>query len=156
MNCLSLNIRGIRGSAKRKWVQGIKKEFNLGFMALQESMVEVVNIKDVSGLWGRTGLEFEFVPAEGQSGGLVSLWDPAIFQAKEAVKDRNFLLIIGKIHGCDEEVLIMNVYAPQDHRDKRLLWDKIRQVIGSKTWMLDFTRRFQRSEGAIRETKFRV
>lgn len=116
----------------------MKKEFNLGFLALQESMVEIVERKDVNGLWGRTGLEFEFVPAVGLSGGLISIWDPTVFQAKGVVKDRNFLLIIGKVHGCDEEVLLMNVYAPQEQRDKIVLWDKILQLIGSKIgcWVL--------------------
>lgn len=54
MNYLSLNIRGIRGSSKKTWVQNIKKESNVNFLMLQESMVDVVAQKDVVGFWEET------------------------------------------------------------------------------------------------------
>ncbi|KAK1414672.1 hypothetical protein QVD17_30422 [Tagetes erecta] len=56
----------------------------------------------------------------GKSDGLISLYDPTIFQTKRIVKDRNFMLLMGNVHGCDEDILIRNVYAPQAQSEKLL------------------------------------
>lgn len=114
MNCISLNVRGIRGSAKKTWVQSLKKENNVSIVLLQESMVEVVEHKDIVGFWGRSELEFDFVPSVGNSGGLIAIWDPMIFSFGQCVKDRNYLLISGRLRGVQDDVMIMNIYAPQD------------------------------------------
>lgn len=69
MNWMSLNVRGVRGSAKKTWVQGIKKEFKVSFLAFQESQVEDVESIDFKGFWGKSQMEYEGVPSSGTSGG---------------------------------------------------------------------------------------
>nr|XP_043609708.1 uncharacterized protein LOC122581544 [Erigeron canadensis] len=63
--------------------------------------------------------------ASGRSGGLLCLWDPKVFKKSDCIKDGSYLLIKGKIKGCDENVFIVNVYAPQSNRAKRELWEKL-------------------------------
>nr|XP_043620113.1 uncharacterized protein LOC122591958 [Erigeron canadensis] len=61
----------------------------------------------------------------GRSGGLVCVWDTRMFTKTSSVKDNNFLIIKGKLKGCDEAVFLANVYAPQKVRDKKRLWDRL-------------------------------
>lgn len=138
MNCISLNIRGARGSSKKTWVQGLKKENYVSFLAMQETKYEVMNSAILKGFWGRSNFAYEFAPAIGRSGGLVSVWDPSIFLIKKSVKDRNFLLCIGNIRGIDADIFILNVYAPQEANLKSLLWDKISRLIASNAgfWLV--------------------
>ncbi|KAK1440014.1 hypothetical protein QVD17_05839 [Tagetes erecta] len=96
---------------------------------IKETMVENVTFKDVVGFWGRSSMNFEFVPSVGLSGGLASMWDTSIFHVNHKIKDRNFLLLVGKVLGLDANVMVMNVYAPQDQRAKMILWDKIAHEI---------------------------
>ncbi|KAD4384750.1 hypothetical protein E3N88_24918 [Mikania micrantha] len=49
--------------------------------------------------------EFEGVGANGRSGGLLSIWDPGIFQKDKVIAKKNFLLTSGKVTGNSSERL---------------------------------------------------
>ncbi|KAD6795328.1 hypothetical protein E3N88_06224 [Mikania micrantha] len=88
-------------------------------------------------LWGKSKYEFEGVGANGRSGGLLSIWDPGIFQKIKVVVKKNFLLISGKITGYQEMFNIVNVYGPQILSDKKDLWVELEKLKneGSGLWV---------------------
>lgn len=51
MNWLSLIVGVARGSYKKSWLQRLKKEFNINFIALQESHIEDVDSIYIIGFW---------------------------------------------------------------------------------------------------------
>lgn len=54
------------------------------------------------------------------------MWEPTIFMLVSCVKDRNFMFLIGKLKGCDEDVMMMNVYSPKHSRmDYHLVYDNL-------------------------------
>lgn len=59
-------------------------------------------------------MEFDFIAAKGMSGGLVFIWERAAFQVSQSIKDQNYLQLIGRVPGCDNDVMVLNVYTPQD------------------------------------------
>lgn len=67
----------------------------------------------------------------GLSGGIVSLWDPSIFFAVESIKGVGFLCIKGVWLKSKKTVCFVNVYAPQDLNEKKLLWNKLFDLINS-------------------------
>ncbi|KAF5819108.1 putative Endonuclease/exonuclease/phosphatase superfamily [Helianthus annuus] len=70
----------------------------------------------------------EWVDAVGKSGGLISVWYHGLFYKDVVVKDRNFLLVVGKVKGLAKQVCVVNVYAPQDALAKRDLCLKLRDL----------------------------
>ncbi|KAD2805671.1 hypothetical protein E3N88_39048 [Mikania micrantha] len=139
MNCLSINIRGVRGCGKASWVKRIKNEFGISFIGMQESMVSDVQSGLLSNYWGGSGFDYEFVNALGNSGGIVSLWDTKVFSKETVTKDDNFLHVAGAVLGCPVRVNIINVYAPQNNVDKRHLWARINHLIHStQGWWIVF------------------
>nr|XP_043619980.1 uncharacterized protein LOC122591809 [Erigeron canadensis] len=71
---------------------------------------------------------WEAVEPTGRSGGLICAWDPGVFSKISCVKDKNFIIVKGKVKGVEDTVNVVNVYAPQKIRDKRKLWESLVNV----------------------------
>lgn len=129
MNCLSVNIRGMGNEDKGKWIRDLRVANEIGFIMLQETQFTSLEGFDLGRFWGRGVFECEWVGATGRSGGLLSLWDPKRFVMSRVIKKRNYLCIFGTSRDDGKELAIINVYAPQKLRDKRLLWADLERVI---------------------------
>ncbi|KAD6455049.1 hypothetical protein E3N88_09755 [Mikania micrantha] len=122
MKILSLNIRGVRGEKKAKWVRDLKKEKEVSFVAIQETMKMELSESQVGRLWDNSAMEFCMMESNGRSGGIVSIWDPGMFKSHIMIKSQNFVLVSGFINGMEEEMFIVNVYAPNDPSRRKELW----------------------------------
>ncbi|KAL6521526.1 hypothetical protein OROGR_018095 [Orobanche gracilis] len=83
----------------------------------------------VSRLWGGMGFEYEKVDSVGNSGGLLSVWDPKFLRKDRVLKGDNFPCVSGLLSDGLMRLNMVNVYAPQTNGDKRDLWTKLSQVI---------------------------
>ncbi|XP_021991093.1 uncharacterized protein LOC110887835 [Helianthus annuus] len=123
---LNDHIRGIEGSVKEGWIKELKVRNKVDFFLIQETKQENMSNLNCAKLWGNQECGVEGVEASGLSGGLLCVWDKGIFEMISSVKDRNFLLVNGRIKGSQEMINIINMYAPQKTSDKLILWNKIR------------------------------
>ncbi|XP_021997842.1 uncharacterized protein LOC110894871 [Helianthus annuus] len=73
----------------------------------------------------------EFVEANGRSGGLLSFWDPNVFRMMGVNKHKHYLLFKRHLLGNNQEINIINVYAPHRVAEKKVLWSSLREVIGA-------------------------
>ncbi|PWA52254.1 RNA-directed DNA polymerase, eukaryota [Artemisia annua] len=106
---------------------------------LQETMSSNVSPGLIASYWVGLGFEYESVNSEGNSGGILSVWDPKFLVKDTVMKDSNFLLVSGLLGDGNSRINIMNVYVPQSNTDKRNLWDKIIRVIqAGRGWWIIF------------------
>ncbi|KAK9077285.1 hypothetical protein SSX86_005622 [Deinandra increscens subsp. villosa] len=125
MNFLSINLRGIGNSDKRDWVKSLKASHKISFLAIQETQFRnTASINPIT-FWGRTQCESEICDAAGRSGGLISIWDPNIFQKTSSHKSKSYLLIKGILLGTHQEILIFNIYGPHEPSSKTTLWHEL-------------------------------
>ncbi|KAJ0578964.1 putative Endonuclease/exonuclease/phosphatase superfamily [Helianthus annuus] len=138
MNFLSLNVRGLGGDEKIRWFKGMKSKFGINFVAFQESKCRNLDENFVSKVWGGKDVGSVWVDSSGLSGGLISMWDKNVFDHSDSIKDRNFIISRGKIKGSGRRINIANIYAPQDVQAKRLLWDRLLEIIDNSAglWIL--------------------
>nr|XP_043620102.1 uncharacterized protein LOC122591944 [Erigeron canadensis] len=106
---------------------GVTRE-GFNFLAIQETQTNNIPDKVFKSYWGNSIFESEVVEPRGRSGRIVSLWDPGVFKKIDSVKENNFLLIKGRIKGCEEDAYVVNVYAPQKVKEKSELWEKIMRL----------------------------
>lgn len=125
MNALSLNIRGVGESHKVKWIRTLKRKHKVDFIGLQETRIGDFNQIDVAGCWGSTDFDMAAMNPTGRSGGLLSIWDPQIFNKLSSVSSRHFIATTGDWNGFPGLTTIVNVYAPQSIADKRALWREL-------------------------------
>ncbi|KAJ0683719.1 putative RNA-directed DNA polymerase [Helianthus annuus] len=154
MNCLSVNIRGVGVDGKPGWIRKLKKDFGISFIGMQETMANDVQLGLVSSFWG--GTDYDFVGANGNSGGILSIWDPKVFLKDSVTKDCNFLHVAGTILANSVRLNMLNVYAPQSNIEKRLLWSKIESLISSNQgwWILCGDFNAVRDRGERKNSKF--
>lgn len=135
MNYLSINIRGVGGDLKSKWIRELVGRNQVSFLAMQETQSSGLNEMVVKRFWGKKAFEFEVVEPDGRSGGMISIWDPSVFKKRDCVKCKNFLMVRGSIKGYNEMVSIVNIYVPQGRKDKMKVWADLKVILNGFSGM---------------------
>ncbi|GKE00518.1 RNA-directed DNA polymerase, eukaryota [Tanacetum coccineum] len=91
--------------------------------------IELFNIKLC---WGNFGFEFVHSPSVGNSGGILCIWDPRLFRKLNSTISDYFVIIQGEWVPNGKKLIIISVYAPQELREKKMLWDYLILVL--KSW----------------------
>ncbi|PWA46118.1 RNA-directed DNA polymerase, eukaryota [Artemisia annua] len=89
---------------------------------IQETRLSKIDMWMVKQLWGNMSFDFATSSAMGLSGGIMSIWDPLVFSCHKIASYQNVLVVHGEWLLDKFKCTIMNVYAPQDIGQKRLLW----------------------------------
>ncbi|KAL7203350.1 hypothetical protein ACSBR2_016609 [Camellia fascicularis] len=69
-------------------------------------------------------MEYMSVDPDGSAGGLLYIWDPAVFQLSGYCCNRRYILLSGSLYNSFDYVLL-NIYAPNDVSDRDNFWDDI-------------------------------
>ncbi|XP_038991751.1 uncharacterized protein LOC120115050 [Hibiscus syriacus] len=76
-------------------------------------------------------MDFVFAPAEGASGGLVSLWDRKLLEVSCSLIQRRFIAIKGKLVSANKEIGVINVYGPNSQGERREFFETLKSIISS-------------------------
>lgn len=68
------------------------------------------------------------VPAEGQSGGLVVLWDDSILELDDITTTRQEIHVIIKLHNSKFLWLFSCIYASNVAHDRNILWKNLKTI----------------------------
>lgn len=91
---------------------------------LQETKKSVISTQLINSIWTNSDPGFAVVDALGFSGGILCVWDKAIFSVSDCIKGSHFIFLKGTICSTFECVLV-NVYAPNDANERNLLWEEL-------------------------------
>ncbi|XVF45255.1 hypothetical protein PTKIN_Ptkin02bG0190500 [Pterospermum kingtungense] len=67
---------------------------------------------------------------EGNAGGLISAWREEVFSVQSKIVSQRYIVLIGTLKECDFHCAIVNVYAPNDDRDRAFFWEELQTVVG--------------------------
>ncbi|GJW59203.1 RNA-directed DNA polymerase, eukaryota, reverse transcriptase zinc-binding domain protein [Tanacetum coccineum] len=123
MNFLSLNIQGLAQKAKQDWVKKLCISNKVNFLSLQETKLENIDLWCIQRCWGNFNFDYVYSEAVGQSGGILSVWDPNKFQKLNHTISDYCTLVRGVWVPNGRKLLIISIYAPQELSEKRTLWD---------------------------------
>ena len=129
MNFLSLNIQGLAQKAKKDWVKELCIKHKVNFLTIQETKMENMDIRCVKMCWENFGFDYVHSDAVGNSGGILCAWDPNSFRRCNSTISDYFIINRGVWVKTGANLIIVAVYAPQDLRDKRMLWDYLAHVL---------------------------
>ncbi|GJT85373.1 RNA-directed DNA polymerase, eukaryota, reverse transcriptase zinc-binding domain protein [Tanacetum coccineum] len=87
--------------------------------------IDICNVK----LWGNSSFDYICGPSVGNSGGILSVWDPCMFEKDNSTISDYFVAIRGKWIHSSKNYLIISIYAPQELSDKKVLWDYLHFII---------------------------
>nr|GEV31370.1 putative ribonuclease H protein At1g65750 family [Tanacetum cinerariifolium] len=94
---ISLNILGIGEDGKKGWISSIIRKERPDILGLQETKSGIVDDRWVEELWGDRGCGFTQLPANGNSGGILLMWDTNVFLCKEAMGDERLSTLMDRL-----------------------------------------------------------
>lgn len=124
MKIISWNIRGLGRREKRRGIRRLLSQRKVDILFLQETKKDSINPNMVNSFWPSTNFDFASVNASGLAGGILCAWDLDVFSLDEVIQNKHFILLKGKIVP-EFECILINVYTPNDPRDRKILWDEI-------------------------------
>ncbi|GJS90295.1 RNA-directed DNA polymerase, eukaryota, reverse transcriptase zinc-binding domain protein [Tanacetum coccineum] len=95
-----------------------------------------INSQLVTSLWGNPNVDFLVGSAVGASSGTLLVWDSLIFTKVDQLVGSHFIGVIGKWHGVNETIALINIYGPQGSRHKKELWSELQNIMNSIEEML--------------------
>ncbi|XP_022032062.1 uncharacterized protein LOC110933133 [Helianthus annuus] len=132
MNCLSVNLRGVRNSRKSEWIRGLKTSYGVHFLAIQETKLQDSESFMFNQFWGRAAYKLAVVNSHGRSGGLACLWCSGVFRCDDVLYNRYFIVVSGTLIQSESRINFVNVYAPNDVACRRAVWLELLGVRNSR------------------------
>ncbi|KAK7274761.1 hypothetical protein RIF29_15859 [Crotalaria pallida] len=129
MNALGIVVEGEDGGrAKRKEIRKLARSVAAEFVCLQETKLVSADRESCRRIW-YDGDDFDFIafPADGNSGGLLSIWRRSCFTMLRYEVGVGFIIVEGVWGDCVESCCIVNVYGPCNDADRAFLWSTLIQ-----------------------------
>ena len=160
MKLILFNVRGLGSKEKIRMLRRLTVKNKPWFLIIQETKIEKVGFNLTRRIWFDDSGVMEYVASEGNSGGLIIVWDDRTFVVQEIVKRFRFLVLIGELSQLKIQVAIANVYAPNDDEGKRMLWGELRRTMATfqGPWLIggDFNAILNIDEHASRHCNVRA
>ncbi|GKV26410.1 hypothetical protein SLEP1_g35723 [Rubroshorea leprosula] len=152
-------IQNCNRSLKKQWQNKLAKEIwdlatQLGAMAEDDNEViqrieemevrdrqaslTMVNRDDEANKKGTDDMEWVSKPFNGNSGGLLCVWNSKVLKKEEVIEGDNFIGVFGLWGAEKTPVYILNVYSPCQLASKRALWEQLQGLINNRrgNWCL--------------------
>ncbi|XP_071697824.1 uncharacterized protein [Rutidosis leptorrhynchoides] len=142
MKIISLNIRGSglddKDKLKLNWFKRLCNREKPNFLALQETKCQNFPEFWIEKFWGNLDYKYCCKKAKGNSGGLLMVWDPNLFVTNHIVERGTFIAIKGNWKSVGEELVLINVYGPQNDEGKKQMWKDLKEVMNydEALWMI--------------------
>jgi hypothetical protein len=135
----SINIRGLGGVVKRKYLKELVCKERLDFLAIQETKLDSISDTLCYSLWGGDDCQWAFLPSSGNSGGILSIWNTSTMSLKFTFVGDGFVGVCLEWGALKKMCFVVNVYSPCDLSGKRRLWDSLllmKRQYGRGVWGL--------------------
>ncbi|KAF5797593.1 putative RNA-directed DNA polymerase [Helianthus annuus] len=149
---LGIEVNGFENHVRKlgNWVKKLKRNLKVDVIGIQETHRAGMSENNLRCFWDKTKLKVATVDSVGRSGGLALLWDPDRFSDDYTLKNQRFLMISGFLAGVEERLNLINIHAPNEARNRRILWDELLNLMSQRDgmWVLfgDFNEVREESE----------
>ncbi|XP_058746783.1 uncharacterized protein LOC131619733 [Vicia villosa] len=119
----TLNIRGGGSRIKRKRISGIINKRGADMFLIHETKMEDVPEAIAMSFWRSEDVNFSFMPSEGLSDGILTLWNTNTVNVLFSFRGLGFLGT--KVKWKRSLYYVVNIYSPCSLALKRIMWNKL-------------------------------
>nr|GFC73046.1 RNA-directed DNA polymerase, eukaryota [Tanacetum cinerariifolium] len=141
VSCASVKTRGsvlgvleevirLGNKTKKGWIRELSVKHKLNFIAIQETKMESVSYVDVKAIRGNSNFDFVCSDSQGNSGGILCIWEISVFRKDHVTISDSFITIYGTWLPSNSKLLLVSIYAPQQAAYKRVLWEYMSILLG--------------------------
>ena len=91
MKILSWNIRGFGRSRKWRKIKAVLRDRSVDLVFFQEAKKDGVTGEFIRAIWHGEEFDFMVVDPERRAGGLLCVWNPAMFKMRSCCSNKNFI-----------------------------------------------------------------
>ena len=128
MIIVSLNIRGVRGGIKAKYLKNLILKEGVEMACLQETKTTLFSNARCFALWGNNEVGWIHNDGVGGAGSLLVMWYKQFFVYERHVEGSGFIAIFGQHVNSRLKCAVVNVYAACNMSDKKKLWEELSSV----------------------------
>jgi hypothetical protein len=124
---------------KKRKVRNLVCLEKLDFLALQETKLQSIPDSLPRLLWGNDDHDWAFSPADGNSGGILSMWRKSLFSLVFTFVGEGFVGVCLETLQNQARYCVVNVYSKCNMTAKRALWRDIamsRRGFGGCSWCI--------------------
>jgi len=125
MLIFNLNIRGLGGGIKARYLRRVISSEEAEFVCLQETKTEEVTDARCFSLWGDNKVGWIHNGGVNGSGSLLSMWHKETFVYESHSLGKGFIATVGTHVKSAQRCCVVNVYAACNLREKKLLWEDL-------------------------------
>jgi len=128
MLIVSLNIRGLGGGTKTRYLRRIIASEGAKLVCLQETKTTVITYAKCFALWGDN--KIGWIHNEGDNGGgsLLTMWHKDALCYESHVIGKGFIAVSSIHLSSARRCVIVNIYSACVLRDKKLLWEELTNI----------------------------
>lgn len=120
----------MRKNKNKRNLRDLIRKHDPNIVCVQESMLSDFQEEDMKLLCNHGEFKVIFQPASGHSGGLISCWNPELYELCNYISMHNCLGITLKALLTGQCFNVFNVYGPQQSSRKKVLWKELRRLNG--------------------------
>jgi len=122
MLIINLNIRGLGGGTKAKYLRHIIAREEAVFVCIQET--KAIQFPDARcySLWGDNKVGWLHFEGDNGGGSLLSMWHKDAFSYESHEMGKGFIVVYGKHIKTNRRCVVANIYAACSLREKKVLW----------------------------------
>jgi len=128
MLIVNMNIRGLGGSTKARYLSHIISSEGANFVCIQETKLSVLSDARCFSLWGNNNVGWVHYGSDNGSGSLLSMWHKEAFSYDTHVMGKGFIAVFGQYKKSNCMCVVVNVYAACSLSEKISLWGKLKNM----------------------------
>jgi len=135
----TFNSRGLGGVSKRNKIKELVRSNRVEFLAIQETKMEEISANLCYNLWGGEDCDWAFLPSEGNSGGILSIWSKTNNETNSVFVGEGYVGVCLDWGVLKHRCYIVNVYSKCDLPAKKRLWERLvelRKTLGEGVWCI--------------------
>jgi len=125
MIIVNLNIRGLGGGTKARYLSHLVIKEGADFLCLQETKTSSFSDARCFLLWGSCNIGWVHHEGINGAGSMITMWNKEAFEYGSHVVGTGFIAIVGYHLKAKRHCVVVNVYAACNMQDKILLWEAL-------------------------------
>ena len=131
MLIVNLNIRGVGGSTKTRYLRHIIAKEGAEFACIQETKLRTCTDVKCFSLWGDNNVGWVHYGGENGSGSLLTMWHKDAFTYESHEMGKGFIAVVGQHTKSNCRCVVVNVYSACLLREKIDLWGNLSAIKGA-------------------------
>ena len=128
MIIVNLNIRGMGGSTKARYLRQLIACEGAKFVCIQETKAKELSDAKCYSLWGDNKIGWQHYEGDNGRGSLLSMWSKEAFSYTSHLMGKGYIVVYGCYLKSNLTCAVVNVYANCNLSDKQSLWAELSNI----------------------------